>query len=56
LQEIAKSLNASQALGLCEECRQDGCNSETKRMHRRLLVAIERADFLEPLMQSRDQV
>jgi hypothetical protein len=34
----------------------DGSNSETKCLHRLLLVAIERTDFLEPFMQRRDEV
>lgn len=31
-------------------------NRETERLHSRLLVTIERADFLESVMQSRDQM
>ena len=30
--------------------------AKTECLHRRLLVAIERADFLEPLMQRLDEV
>jgi len=41
---------------LPEQQMLNGSNSETKRLHRVLLVAIERADFLEPLMQRRDEV
>ena len=34
----------------------DASNRETKRLHRLLLVAIERADLLEPFLQRRDEV
>ena len=36
--------------------RLDGSNSETHRLYRLLLMAIERADFLEPFLQRRDEV
>jgi hypothetical protein len=41
---------------LRQRCRLDGSNSETKCLHRLLLAAIERADFLEPFKQRRNEV